>query len=33
MSVFSEVEIAYLQSKTMGRLATISADGRPIAET
>jgi pyridoxamine 5'-phosphate oxidase family protein len=29
MSVFSEVEIAYLQSKTMGRLATISADGRP----
>jgi pyridoxamine 5'-phosphate oxidase family protein len=29
MSVFSEAEIAYLQSKTMGRLATISADGRP----
>jgi pyridoxamine 5'-phosphate oxidase family protein len=29
MSVFSEVEIAYLQTKTMGRLATIGADGRP----
>ena len=29
MSVFSEAEIAYLQSKTMGRLATIGADGRP----
>ena len=29
MSVFSDVEIAYLQSKTMGRLATIGADGRP----
>jgi pyridoxamine 5'-phosphate oxidase family protein len=29
MSVFSEAEIAYLQSKTMGRLATIGLDGRP----
>jgi pyridoxamine 5'-phosphate oxidase family protein len=29
MSVFTEAEIAYLQSKTMGRLATIGADGRP----
>jgi pyridoxamine 5'-phosphate oxidase family protein len=29
MSVFSEAEIAYLQNKTMGRLATIGADGRP----
>jgi len=29
MSVFSEAEIAYLQSKTMGRLATIGAVGRP----
>jgi PPOX class F420-dependent enzyme/OxyR family protein len=29
MSVFSEAEIAFLQSKTMGRLATIGADGRP----
>jgi pyridoxamine 5'-phosphate oxidase family protein len=29
MSVFSEAEIAYLQSKTMCRLATIGADGRP----
>jgi pyridoxamine 5'-phosphate oxidase family protein len=29
MSVFSEAEIAYLQSKTMGRLATIGPDGMP----
>jgi pyridoxamine 5'-phosphate oxidase family protein len=29
MSVFTEAEIAYLQSKTMGRLATIGVDGRP----
>jgi PPOX class F420-dependent enzyme/OxyR family protein len=29
MSVFTEAEIAYLQGKTMGRLATIGADGRP----
>jgi pyridoxamine 5'-phosphate oxidase family protein len=29
MSVFSGAEIAYLQSKTMGRLATTGADGRP----
>jgi pyridoxamine 5'-phosphate oxidase family protein len=29
MSVFSEAEIAYLESKTMGRLATIGADGGP----
>jgi pyridoxamine 5'-phosphate oxidase family protein len=29
MSVFTEAEISYLQSKTMGRLATIGADGRP----
>jgi pyridoxamine 5'-phosphate oxidase family protein len=29
MSVFSEAEIEYLKSKTMGRLATIGADGRP----
>jgi pyridoxamine 5'-phosphate oxidase family protein len=29
MSVFTEAEIAYLQSKTMCRLATIGADGRP----
>ena len=29
MTVFSEAEIAYLESKTMGRLATIGADGRP----
>jgi pyridoxamine 5'-phosphate oxidase family protein len=29
MSVFSEAEVAYLQSKTMGRLATIGVDGRP----
>jgi pyridoxamine 5'-phosphate oxidase family protein len=29
MSVFSGAEIAYLQSKSMGRLATIGADGRP----
>jgi len=29
MSVFSDAEIAYLQSKTMGRLASIGADGRP----
>ena len=29
MSVFSDAEIAYLQSKTMGRLASIGTDGRP----
>jgi PPOX class F420-dependent enzyme/OxyR family protein len=29
MSVFSAAEIAYLQSNTMGRLATIGSDGRP----
>jgi pyridoxamine 5'-phosphate oxidase family protein len=29
MSIFTEAEIAYLQSKTMCRLATIGADGRP----
>jgi hypothetical protein len=29
MSVFSDAEIAYLQSKTMGRLASIGIDGRP----
>jgi hypothetical protein len=29
MSVFSEAEIAYLQRKTMGRLATIGSDGMP----
>jgi pyridoxamine 5'-phosphate oxidase family protein len=29
MSVFSEAEIAYLQSNTMGRLATIGPDGMP----
>ena len=29
MTVFSEAELAYLESKTMGRLATIGADGRP----
>jgi pyridoxamine 5'-phosphate oxidase family protein len=29
MSVFSAAEIAYLQSNTMGRLATIGPDGRP----
>jgi pyridoxamine 5'-phosphate oxidase family protein len=29
MSVFSEAEIEYLKSKTMGRLATIGTDGRP----
>jgi pyridoxamine 5'-phosphate oxidase family protein len=28
MSVFSAAEIAYLQSNTMGRLATIGSDGR-----
>jgi pyridoxamine 5'-phosphate oxidase family protein len=29
MSVFSEAEVAYLQSNTMGRLATIGVAGRP----
>ena len=29
MSVFSAAEITYLESNTMGRLATIGADGRP----
>jgi pyridoxamine 5'-phosphate oxidase family protein len=29
MSVFTEAEIGYLESNTMGRLATIGADGRP----
>ena len=29
MSVFSEAEIAFLQRKTMGRLATIGSDGMP----
>jgi hypothetical protein len=29
MSAFSEAEIAYLQSNTMGRLATIGPDGVP----
>ena len=29
MSMFSEAEIAYLQSNSMGRLATIGTDGRP----
>ena len=29
MSVFSRAEIAYLQSNTMGRLATIGPDGMP----
>jgi pyridoxamine 5'-phosphate oxidase family protein len=29
MSAFSEAEIAYLQSNTMGRLATIGPDGMP----
>jgi pyridoxamine 5'-phosphate oxidase family protein len=29
MSVFSAAEIIYLESNTMGRLATIGADGRP----
>jgi pyridoxamine 5'-phosphate oxidase family protein len=29
MSVFSDAEIAYLQSQTMGRLASIGTDGRP----
>jgi PPOX class F420-dependent enzyme/OxyR family protein len=29
MSVFSDAEIAYLQSNTMGRLASIGSDGRP----
>jgi Pyridoxamine 5'-phosphate oxidase len=29
MSVFTEAEIGYLESNTMGRLATIGADGGP----
>src|SRR4051812_33426364 len=29
MSAFTPGETAYLQSQTMGRLATIGADGRP----
>jgi pyridoxamine 5'-phosphate oxidase family protein len=29
MSVFTAAEIDYLQRQTMGRLATIGADGRP----
>lgn len=29
MSVFTAAEVAYLQSHTMGRLATIGSDGRP----
>ena len=33
MSVFSDAEIAYLQSKTMGRLASIGTDGRPHLTT
>jgi pyridoxamine 5'-phosphate oxidase family protein len=29
MAIFTEGEIAYLQSKTMGRLATVGRDGQP----
>jgi PPOX class F420-dependent enzyme/OxyR family protein len=29
MSIFSEAEITYLQTRTIGRLATIGGDGRP----